>query len=243
MTTPQIIWCLSVFAAAAFVQSIGGFGFSLFAVPLMALSIPLPEAVVAGSIAAFANVVVLSARSLRDVEWTVARRFNLPALVGMPLGLLVLVRVDESVLKVALGAVIIVLIVVLIRTTSATRPRPVVEVVAGLASGVLATSTSTNGPPLVFAAQLRGLPPETFRATLSFSFALQGAISLVAFFAAGEATQGAVLLALGGLPLIAAGQWLGIRTRPRVHGKRFDRMVYGLLALSAVSVSWSGFFG
>ncbi|NDE20761.1 MAG: sulfite exporter TauE/SafE family protein, partial [Actinobacteria bacterium] len=40
-----------------------------------------------------------------------------------------------------------------------------------------------------------------------------------------------------------AGQWLGIRTRPRVHGKRFDRMVYGLLALSAVSVSWSGFFG
>jgi uncharacterized membrane protein YfcA len=52
-----------------------------------------------------------------------------------------------------------------------------------------------------------------------------------------------VLLALGGLPLIAAGQWLGIRTRPRVHGKRFDRMVYGLLALSAVSVSWSGFFG
>jgi uncharacterized membrane protein YfcA len=243
MTTAQIVWCLSVFAAAAFVQSIGGFGFSLFAVPLMALFIRLPDAVVAGSIAAFANVLVLSARSWREVDWSVARRFNIPALAGMPLGLLVLVRVDESALKVALGAVIIVLIAVLIRTKAEARPRPSVEYVAGLASGVLATSTSTNGPPLVFAAQLRGLAPETFRATLSFSFALQGGISLIAFFAAGEATRDAVLLAVAGLPLIAAGQWLGIRTRPRVYGKRFDRLVYGLLALSALSVSWSGLFG
>ena len=240
MTTPQIAWCLAVFAIAAFVQSIGGFGFSLFAVPLMALAIRLPEAVVAGSIASFANVVVLSVRSLHHVEWSVARRFNLPALVGMPLGLFVLVQMDERVLKVALGGVIIALIVVLLRTRSAARPRPVVEAVAGFASGVLSTSTSTNGPPLVFAAQLRGLAPETFRATLSVSFAFQGAISLMAFFAAGEATRAAVLLAIAGLPLVAVGQWLGIRIRPGVHGRRFDRLVYSLLALSAVSVSWSG---
>ena len=243
MTTSQVIWCLAVFAAAAFVQSIGGFGFSLFAVPLMALAISLPDAVVAGSIASLANVVVLSARSIHEVEWSTARRFNVPAMAGMPLGLLVLVQVDESVLKVALGIVIIALIVVLLRTRSAAQPRLVVETTAGFVSGVLATSTSTNGPPLVFAAQLRGLSPEAFRATLSFSFALQGSISLLAFLVSGEATRDAILLALGGLPLVAVGQWLGVRTRPRVHGQRFDRLVYALLTLSAVSVSWSGLFG
>ena len=243
MTTAQVIWCLTVFAVAAFVQSIGGFGFTLFAVPLMALAIPLPEAVVAASITSLANVVVLTMRSYRDIDRAVARRFNIPALFGMPLGLWVLVRVDESTLKVALGAVIVILIVVLLRTRSAAQPRPVVESIAGLASGVLSTSTSTNGPPLVFAAQLRGMRPEAFRATLSFTFALQGSISLVAFIVAGEATRAAVLVAMAGLPLVALGQWLGVRTRPRVHGARFDRLVYSLLALSAVSVSWSGIFG
>ena len=243
MTTTQIVWCLLVFAAAAFVQSVGGFGFTLFGVPLMALAIPLPQAVVAGSIASFVNVVTLSLRTLKHVDWQLARRFNGPALLGMPVGLLVLVVVDESILKVALGAVIVALVVVLLRTRSAAQPRPLVETVAGLASGVLSTSTSTNGPPLVFAAHLRGMQPDAFRATLSFSFAFQGGISIVAFFASGEATRAAVLLALGALPLVGLGQWLGLRVQPRVHGKRFERVVYALLLLSALSVSWSGLFG
>ncbi|NCX79105.1 MAG: hypothetical protein EBW96_04275, partial [Actinobacteria bacterium] len=75
MSTDQVLWCLAVFAVAACVQSIGGFGFALFAVPLMALVIDLPDAVIAGSIASLANVVVLSLRSVADVEWSVARRF------------------------------------------------------------------------------------------------------------------------------------------------------------------------
>jgi len=85
--------------------------------------------------------------------------------------------------------------------------------------------------------------PDQFRATLSFTFALQGAISLAAFVIAGEASREAVLVALLGLPLVAVGQWLGELIRPRVQGKRFERLVYALLGLSAVSVSWSGLFG
>ena len=53
----------------------------------------------------------------------------------------------------------------------------------------------------------------------------------------------AVLVALLGLPLVAAGQWVGVLIRPRVQGKRFEQLVYVLLGLSAVSVSWSGLFG
>jgi len=209
MSTGQVVWCLVVFAVAAFVQSLGGFGFSLFAVPLMALAISLPDAVVAGSIASLANVAVLALRSLAHVEWSVVRRFNMPALFGMPFGLWVLVHVDESTLKVGLGAVILVLIIVLMRARANARPRPLVEMLAGWSSGLLATSTSTNGPPLVFAAQLRGMHPEQFRATLSFTFALQGSLSLVALLVAGEASREAVLVALWGLPLVAGGPRVG----------------------------------
>lgn len=206
----------------------------------MALSIDLSYAVIAASFTSLANVTVLLSRSYREVEWSVARRLNIPALFGMPIGLWVLVRVDDSILKVALGVVIIVLVLVLLQSRTAPRSRPGVDLVAGFASGVLATSTSTNGPPVVFAAQLRGLAPSVFRATLSFTFVVQGAISLVLFALAGEITRLPVQLALAGLPFVALGQWLGVRSRPAVHGVRFERLVYGLLILSAASVMWSG---
>lgn len=240
MTTIQIVWCLAVFFAAAVVQSVGGFGFALFAVPLMALAIDLPLAVIAASIASLVNVVGLCIRSYRDIDWSATKRLNIPAIFGMPIGLYALVNVDEGSLKVALGLIIMLLIIVLLRTKSRPRHSSAVDVIAGFCSGVLATSTSTNGPPLVFAAQLRGLSPPIFRATMSASFVVQGSLSLLFFFAAGEVTRRALLLAVVGLPLVAIGQWLGVRVRPRVDGTRFTKLVYGLLALSALSVMWSG---
>ena len=240
MTTVQVVWCLTVFLLAALVQSVGGFGFALFAVPLMALAIDMQSAVIAASIASLVNVVVLCARSYREIDKDVTKRLNIPALFGMPIGLYALVYVDEAVLKVALGVVIMLMILVLIRTTTSPKGRPMVDVVAGFASGILATSTSTNGPPLVFAAQLRGLTPPVFRATMSASFVLQGSVSLLLFIAAGEVTQRALLLAVTGLPLVAFGQWLGVRARPHVDGQRFTKLVYGLLVVSAASVMWSG---
>jgi uncharacterized membrane protein YfcA len=236
----QIVWCLAVFFFAALVQSVGGFGFALFAVPLMALAIDLPSAVIAASVASLANVLVLAIRSLRDIDRGVTKRLNVPALFGMPIGLYVLIYIDEAVLKVALGVVIMVLIAVLMRTNGEPKSRPLVDVIAGFVAGILATSTSTNGPPLVFAAQLRGLPPAAFRATMSASFVLQGSVSLLLFFVSGVVSRQAVLLAVIGLPLVAIGQWIGVTLRPHVDGRRFTRLVYGLLVLSAASVMWSG---
>jgi uncharacterized membrane protein YfcA len=229
-----------VFFAATMVQSVGGFGFALFAVPMMALAIDMPSAVIAASIASLVNVVGLCVRSYRDIDWPTTKRLNIPAVFGMPIGVYVLVKLNEDVLKVALGGIIMVLIIVLLRAKSQPRRSSAIDVVAGFVSGVLSTSTSTNGPPLVFAAQLRGLSPAVFRATMSASFVIQGSLSLLLFIVAGEVTERAVLLALIGLPLVVVGQWLGVRMRPHVDGSRFTKLVYGLLAVSAASVMWSG---
>ena len=51
MSTAAIVWCLGVMMLAALVQSVGGFGFALLAVPLAAIVIGLTTAVIAVSIA------------------------------------------------------------------------------------------------------------------------------------------------------------------------------------------------
>jgi uncharacterized membrane protein YfcA len=225
---------------AALVQSVGGFGFALLAVPLAAIGTELQTAVIVVGLGSLLNVVILSWRTRREIDRSLARRFNVPAVIGMPIGLAALTLVDQRPLKMALGIVIIVATVALLRGAANVAPRAWLEVLAGFASGILSTATGTNGPPLVLASQMRGLAPDAFRATLSFTFAVSGTISMVMFVAAGLVARDEIVLTVAGVPVILLGQRAGLRLQPVFSGRRFDTLVYGLLLVSGVSVGVSG---
>lgn len=243
LTGPEVVWVLVVMMTAALVQSLGGFGFALLAVPLAAIAIDLRIAVVAVSIGSLFNTVLLCVRTRRDVDRVIAKRFNVPALLGMPLGLFILTYLAQRPLKVGLGLVIIVATVALMRGVSNLAPRAWLDVAAGGLSGVLSTATGTNGPPLVLALQMRQLPADTFRATLALTFTITGSASLAMFALAGLVTRSAFLIAVAAIPLIIIGQRVGLRMQPLLSGRRFDRLVYGLLLLSGISVAVSGMLG
>ncbi|MFM7898228.1 MAG: TSUP family transporter, partial [Actinomycetota bacterium] len=161
----------------------------------------------------------------------------------MPIGLYVLANVAQRPLKIVLGVIIIVATLALMRGAANIAPRRWIEVLAGWLSGILSTATGTNGPPLVLAAQMRGLTPDVFRATLAFTFTLSGSLSLLMYVAAQLVTREALLLALTAVPLIVVGQRIGIHLQARLSGRRFERLVYGLLFLSGASVGLSGALG
>ncbi len=234
---------LAVMMFAALVQSIGGFGFSLMAVPLAAIVIDLRAAVIVVSIGSLINVSLLCWRTKHDIDRALATRFNVPAVFGLPIGLVVLSFADQRVLKVTLGALIIVATLALSRGTSGLQPRAWIDVFAGWISGILSTATGTNGPPLVLAAQMRRLEPAAFRATLAFTFTLSGSTTLVLYVAARLVRRNDLALAIAAVPLILAGQYLGLRLQRVFLGQRFDHLVYGLLLVSGASVGVSGLLG
>lgn len=240
MSVPDITWVLAVMMFAAFVQSLGGFGFALLAVPLAALAVDLRIAVISVSIGSLFNTSILFLRTRQHIDRDLARRFNIPALLGMPIGLAVLAYVDERLLKTALGAIIIVATLALMHGVSNLRPRRSLELFAGWTAGILSTATGTNGPPLVLVSQMRGMTPEAFRATLAFTFTVSGTVSLCLFALGGLVTRPAMWLALAAVPLILLGQRMGLIVQSHVVGARFDRLVYGLLLLSGLSVGLSG---
>lgn len=240
MSGTDIVWVLAVMMFAAFVQSLGGFGFALLAVPLAALAIDLKVAVIAVSIGSLFNTAILSIRTRRDINRELAVRFNVPALFGMPIGLAILANVAQRPMKTVLGVIIIVATLALMRGTTDLKPRRGIEVLSGWLAGILSTATGTNGPPLVLASQMRGLAPTTFRATLAFTFSISGALSVALFAVSGLISRPAVWLAIAAVPLILVGQRVGLHLQTRVVGVRFDRLVYGLLLLSGVSVGLSG---
>jgi uncharacterized membrane protein YfcA len=160
----------------------------------------------------------------------------------MPVGLLVFIAVSESALRFALGLVVLAATLVLARGFSFKGDSKAMDSLMGFFSGVLSTSTSTNGPPLVFLLQARGMEPHIFRATINTVFALSNVGSLLLFASSGKMNLDGVVAALIALPILFASLRAGYALRPRVKVEHFRKLVLLMLLLSGMSVLSSAFF-
>jgi uncharacterized protein len=216
---------------AAGIQVTIGFGFALVSIPVVAVAADPKLA-----------VVLITAVGVPMTLWNTYRwRAHLrvremltvagASLVGMPLGAFVLTRAPDRALTLTIGVVVLVLTAWLWRGLRLS-PGPRTEISAGVVSGALATSTGTNGPPLVIAFQATGMEREAFRATLAGCFLVQGVVALAVFWANGLVTHDVGRAFVAGMPAVIVGTIAGERLSARMHGRAFRAAVLGLLALS-----------
>lgn len=229
------IWVtVGVVLIASLVQSTTGFGFSLLAVPLLSMAIPTEVAVV---VAATLGTLTSSAQAFGERAHgdrpTIARML-VGAAVGAPFGLLLLTVATNRQLKFGLAAVIIAFLIINLRGITIERGSRAVDLVAGTISGVLNTSLSTNGPPLVMALHARHLAPPVFRGTISAVFAGTGVITVGLFLASGLYGTDERELLLVAIPTMVIGYWIGARLRPRIDPPRFRQVVMALLVATAI---------
>jgi uncharacterized protein len=223
----------AVVALAAAAQAVSGFGFALIGVPLVAVLVGPKEAVVGLTIVGLILVAQLSLRGRGHVDRPSVTVVTAAAIVGMPIGLLVITRADDRVLTIAIATAVIAFSLLLWRGARLPAGRPT-DVVAGFTSGVLATSTGTSGPPVVIALSAKRMEPAEFRATISMIFLVQGSVALVLFAIGGQITRDAVAVALAGLPGVIVGSIVGERGFRRLDTPTFRRVVLGMLFLSGV---------
>jgi uncharacterized protein len=216
---------------AAGIQVTIGFGFALVSIPVVAVAADPKLA-----------VVLITAVGVPMTLWNTYRwRAHLrvkemltvagASLVGMPLGAFVLTRAPDRALTLTIGVVVLVLTAWLWRGLRLS-PGPRTEISAGVVSGAFATSTGTNGPPLVIAFQATGMEREAFRATLAGCFLVQGVVALAVFWANGLVTHDVGRAFVAGMPAVIVGTIAGERLSARMHGRAFRAAVLGLLALS-----------
>jgi uncharacterized protein len=222
-----------VVAIASAAQALSGFGFALIATPLVAVLAGPKEAVVGLTMIGLLLVAQLSLRGRGHVDRSTVAVMTVAAIVGMPLGLLVLVHADDRVLTVAIAIAVIAFSVLLWRGARVPASRGT-DVVAGFTAGILSTSTGTSGPPIVIALSAKHLEPAVFRATISAIFLVQGSVALVAFAIGGQVTRDAVTVALAGLPGVIVGSIVGERGFRRLDASTFRSVVLGMLFLSGV---------
>lgn len=222
-----------VVGVAAAAQAVSGFGFSLVAVPVLAVLVGAKTGVVANAAIGLGLVALIVVRNRHGVERRTVLHASISALAAMPIGLLVLIWVDERTLTVIIGLAVLVLASALARGLRF-PDSAFTDVVAGLCSGTLATSTGTNGPPLVMALHGKELEPSSFRATLAAMFVVQSAAAFFVFAVAGRVTGEVGRVALAGYPTMVLGFLAGERLAARIDRPRFRRIVLAMLVASAV---------
>jgi hypothetical protein len=157
-----------------------GFGTSLMSTPLLLLlGFPLSFVV---TLNLAMNMVTRVAASIH-LRRHITRRSTwliIGSVPGLIVGVLVVSRISEHLIKLGTGVVVLVLTLFLARAISAPAPRPLrgAPVVAGMAGGFLGATTSLNGMPAVLLLARDKVAPASFLADLAFYFVVSNALAL-----------------------------------------------------------------
>src|ERR1019366_8973128 len=177
---------LAVIFLATVIRSAFVFGEALIAVPMLALLIPVEEAVPLATLISITVAGLVLVQVWREVQLRSALGLVLSTLFGIPLGLLLLTTVQEAIVKAILaGSIIGFSWYCLVGQTKLELQDDRLAWIFGFVAGIFGGAYGMNGPPLVIYGSLRRWSPEHFRATLQGYFFPASIVGLLGYWVAG----------------------------------------------------------
>jgi len=229
---PLLLGYVALCILAAFVvRGFSGFGSSMIAVS--ALTLVMPPADVVPTM--FALEIVASVGLLpsvwRAIDWRSLVWIAGGCMAATPVGLAVLARAPENLMRAAVSAVVVLAALTLLKgfVVRAT-PGPAATFGVGCLSGLLNGSTAMAGPPVVIFYFSSARAVERGRASLIAFFVATDLYALLLARVEGLLDARAVVLGLYALPFVALGIWLGHRRFIVTEPHRFRLVVLWILA-------------
>lgn len=228
---------LAVVFLATFIRSAFGFGEALFAVPLLALFIPLKIAAPLAVLVSITIAAVVVAQDWRKIHvrstgWLVGA-----TLFGIPVGLALLTSQHQQGVRIALAIFIVTFAGYSLlgsKPPELKKDSRIWLIGCGFVAGVFGGAYGMNGPPLVIYGAMRRWSAQHFRATLQGYFLPASIIGMGGYWLAGLWVPAVTHYYLLCLPVILPAIWLGRVVNHRLHGEVFLRYVYVGLAVVGV---------
>jgi len=225
------------------IQSGLGFGFGLFFVPVAALFVAPREAVAVSLLLG----TTVSAGMYAEARPRTNVRAILPlvigALVGTPVGVWILVRADETILRLLVAVAVFVSAVANLAGgkghTHEARSDPFVrQGFVGVIGGVIRGATSMGGPPIVLYQHWIGGGAERIRGRLFAYFFWMGVPALALMAPSGVFTRSVLRDSALALPALVVGLVAGRLIRPHISETWFGRLSMLLLTLTSALAAW-----
>jgi uncharacterized membrane protein YfcA len=235
---PVDVVLLLIVLAAALTAGLTGFGFNLVSVPLLALYLDPRSAVVVSLLLGVvaSGMLLLSPDTRALIEGRLTLLLFGFSLLGLPIGVLLFSTVSPNALKVAIGLITLVYGLPLLwshrfRITA----HAYVGAAAGLAGGILASSTGLSGPPAIVFVHAQRLQPARLRATLAAYVFLVTVMSLPLLMVTGSVNQGRVVAALPLIPAVVIGVLIGRALFTKVAAHLFEKLVIAALVVMGLA--------
>jgi uncharacterized protein len=218
---------------ATLVRSAFGFGEALLAVPLLAFCMPVREAAPLAVLVSITIALVVVVQDWRHIHLRSAGWLVLATLLGIPLGLLLLTRTPEHLVKAVLGGLILLFALFSLFGNSRLKlhhDSRRLLLTCGFFAGILGGAYGMNGPPLVIYGSLRNWSAQHFRATLQAYFLPASVLGMCGYFSAGLWTSAVTHEYLLCLPVLVPAVFLGRAINHRLSAAAFSRYIYFALA-------------
>jgi uncharacterized membrane protein YfcA len=230
---------------SAIIQGTLGFGFSLIAIPL--LSFFMPMSLITPILICYSFILNISVLS-QEYKSVKAGEIIVLVICGsltIPLGAAALKYLDPSVLKLAVGALITVAAINMLKgATIKFRNQHLAQAIFGSISGLMNGSLSLSGPPAALYFQNLKLEKSKFRANYSLYALLTNIFAISTMFAVGLLNTNA-LINIGKLsPSVIMGVILGIYAASKINENRYRKSalllitVMGVCTFSAAALSY-----
>ena len=220
---------LAVIFFATIFRSAFGFGESLVAVPLMALWLPLNVAVPLSVLLSVTIAAIVVVQDWSKIHFRSAGGLTAFTLLGIPIGLWVLVKTDEYLVKAILGLIISLFAVYLLsgRQLKELKKDSIAWLLGcGMLAGILGGAYGLNGPPLVIYGAKRRWSAQHFRATLQGYFLVASIAGVAGYWYTVLLVPAVIHYYLLCLPVMVPVVFIGRVINHRLTGESFFRYVY-----------------
>lgn len=233
MSIPILI--SGIFLLAGFIQGMTGFGSALVAIPLLSMIIDIKSAVPLCILNSMIITTYLTIKLRNHLDPKKILPLCIGAIPGIFMGSTALKQVDSTLIRIGLGALLIVYSLYCLFT----KPRPrhlhkAWSYIAGFLSGAIGASLSAGGPPSIIYTTLNDWQKDTIKATLSGFFLFNSYLIGIVHALSGLTTASVFSSFLLSAPFAVLGTILGSICYGKFQKDRYLQIIFAFLVLMGI---------
>ena len=234
LETNVIIILILVILFASTVKTTVGFGFALVSTPLLLpildltiiVPIIMPLVLINDYIIAIENKQYLKPDKILPIAGS--------AILGIPLGIIILSNLDMYVLKIIISIIILIAALFLFtgKTITIKRER-LTSMFAGFFSGILVSTSGLSGPPITIFLINQKWEKLDFRNNLALYFSIIDTVTVISLIISGFITRDTLLANLFLIPSVLIGYFIGKNILPIINQQLFRQIIIVIIITGA----------
>lgn len=234
----DIAYFAAIVALACFVQAVAGFGLPMIAMPILVALFGIRAAVPLMAIVVLELQILMVARYRMALNIRTVWRISAAAIVGIPIGVLLLSRIPEVITITLLGLLLIIYVLyVSLRFPVPALKNPNWAYFFGLLGGMGGGAYNIAAPPMIIYADTQRWGPKLFKGNLQGYFLIITIVAILTHFLSGNLTGDILQMSLLAIPFVLLGAFAGFYLDHFINPAVFRKIVLGLLLILGINLA------